>query len=652
MLYAERQVLTSEYDKEIAEFSVRSCSVLNWISRKGTKQDLWNTVSPKMAQRVFSGMLNESLSILVARFIHGRPSLARSMQFWSDAFNVLRCTAYLSLSACNSGDEMKGCNVKKLSTYARDIHAKCNELLICLLLRGAPLEVLFQVFRNGLDDLTISHPRQGPSPWIYISAPNLFGVLRAKSRGYGELSEDRATILELYVLKSQPQPSWSQLIKALSMSDFALGRILLRLLMRQCIGQNMPSKPRPRKVSSVYKNSIEDKDEGNTCGGFLCAGISCKRSLLLTPVSGLHALVYVLTGIGGCEPRQVVLPAIKLDPGWSGHLDRQQVWNQDRPPWLNALLAHVQPIMNPIIETLLDAVKTGASTYQAMSLVLACFGELFECLPLGVLRMSFAMDENMPAHCQPIGGSVILQLLCTSLYSALHEKSSPLESNSPINTDSASPQVQFDEQTIKESNKQNKVSEHYSGLMEALCSIDEDDKHTAQITELLSFVRESLSRRQSAAECSHVADIGCVVQTHTDELGFTETGRTSLKIVHEYVIRSWKTLLELLKSGGDDQNLTEIGLRPLALLPTPSEPLTKIMFKIEESPFDELLHEYEGAHWDLMLGVPLGVSKQRVRAQVLSRPELANILRLDRSEREAAHFVKQLCTTGTITKRK
>lgn len=39
----------------------------------GTKADLWNTVSPKMAQRVFSEMLNESLSIITTRFIHVRP---------------------------------------------------------------------------------------------------------------------------------------------------------------------------------------------------------------------------------------------------------------------------------------------------------------------------------------------------------------------------------------------------------------------------------------------------------------------------------------------------------------------------------------------------------------------------------------------------
>jgi hypothetical protein len=34
----------------------------------GTKEDLWNTVPPKMAQRVLAGMLNESLTILAVRY--------------------------------------------------------------------------------------------------------------------------------------------------------------------------------------------------------------------------------------------------------------------------------------------------------------------------------------------------------------------------------------------------------------------------------------------------------------------------------------------------------------------------------------------------------------------------------------------------------
>jgi len=75
----------------------------------------------------------------------GRPSIARSEQFWSDAFNVLCCTGYLALGACVDGDGMIGARPSNLPTAIRDIHAKCNELLICLLFRGTPLKELYQV---------------------------------------------------------------------------------------------------------------------------------------------------------------------------------------------------------------------------------------------------------------------------------------------------------------------------------------------------------------------------------------------------------------------------------------------------------------------------------------------------------------------------
>jgi len=80
----------------------------------------------------------------------GRPTLARFEQFWSDAFNALCCTGYLALGACVDSDGMIGIRPNNLPTVIRDIHAKCNELLICLLLRGTPLKELYQVFLNIL----------------------------------------------------------------------------------------------------------------------------------------------------------------------------------------------------------------------------------------------------------------------------------------------------------------------------------------------------------------------------------------------------------------------------------------------------------------------------------------------------------------------
>lgn len=41
-----------------------------WHYMKGTQEDLWNSVPPKMAERVFAGILNETLSVLTVRYSH------------------------------------------------------------------------------------------------------------------------------------------------------------------------------------------------------------------------------------------------------------------------------------------------------------------------------------------------------------------------------------------------------------------------------------------------------------------------------------------------------------------------------------------------------------------------------------------------------
>lgn len=48
-----------------------------WLYMQGTRQDLWNTVPPKTAQRVLAGMLNETLTILTSRYCEAEPSPAR-----------------------------------------------------------------------------------------------------------------------------------------------------------------------------------------------------------------------------------------------------------------------------------------------------------------------------------------------------------------------------------------------------------------------------------------------------------------------------------------------------------------------------------------------------------------------------------------------
>lgn len=65
--------------------------------------------------------------------------------------------------------------------------------------------------------MAILRPRRGPAPWLLICAPNLLGLGAIDSLAdIITLSEDKAVVLELNVLRHQPQPNWPQLMKVIT----------------------------------------------------------------------------------------------------------------------------------------------------------------------------------------------------------------------------------------------------------------------------------------------------------------------------------------------------------------------------------------------------------------------------------------------------
>ncbi|XP_026295976.1 uncharacterized protein KIAA0825 homolog isoform X3 [Apis mellifera] len=505
----------SFFERERCSFVIQ----MWWLYMNGTKTDLWSTVSPKMAQRIFSGMLNESLSIIVTRFIYGRPSLARAEQFWTDAFNVLCCTGYLALAVCVNANEMIGMKLNKLPTAIRDIHTKCNELLICLLLRGTPLQELYQVFRVGFENLTILQTRREPAPWLLICAPNLLGSIDSDVY-ISNLPPNRLVILELNILRHQPQPNWPQLMKIIFMNNCAVAKILLNTLIYKCGNFT---------CENEFENFKKLKLDKENCGGFLCSGAMCNPSMKITSALSLYSLMYILTYTAQ-DPGYVIIPALKQNSEWSNYLDRQQVWNQSRPPWLNAILNPLKDMMQPIIEILLKAVKTGASMYQAMSLVIGCFTELYVTLPLAILKTVLALNDNIPAHCHPIGGNVLLHVLCASLYTALIEFSK----NCELKVEDSSTSKDCELNIFNP----NDISATVTTLAEAICSIDEDNKHTAQIDDFFQLVKknvETLNINSSIDE----TNMSSIIEVYTDELLFTSSGRQALKESSLSLAGSW-----------------------------------------------------------------------------------------------------------------
>lgn len=79
-----------------------------WTYMCGTRDDLWNSVPPKMAQRIFAGMLNETLNVLTLRYAHIITSPARAPLHLVDISNLLFCLAELLPFVCESGEAYLG----------------------------------------------------------------------------------------------------------------------------------------------------------------------------------------------------------------------------------------------------------------------------------------------------------------------------------------------------------------------------------------------------------------------------------------------------------------------------------------------------------------------------------------------------------------
>lgn len=161
------------------------------------------------------------------------PSKNRTVLLTVDISNVLMCVTDLLSSVCENAQELLGLCLHSKSKVLRDVHSKCEDLLICLILRGSPLDVLYKVelkqwqylinvfnchnkkaFRNGIErHHMFESVGPGPSPWITLVLQNVFPEYPRKLLMLSDLSPSCVLILEVSVLLAQPQPNWALLFK-------------------------------------------------------------------------------------------------------------------------------------------------------------------------------------------------------------------------------------------------------------------------------------------------------------------------------------------------------------------------------------------------------------------------------------------------------
>ncbi len=75
-----------------------------WFFLQGLRGDLWKSLSPRAARRIFSGVVLDSLGILVTRYTSLRPGPSRLSQFRADALAILLVCTEVLPSLAGSGD--------------------------------------------------------------------------------------------------------------------------------------------------------------------------------------------------------------------------------------------------------------------------------------------------------------------------------------------------------------------------------------------------------------------------------------------------------------------------------------------------------------------------------------------------------------------
>ncbi|CAB3379611.1 Hypothetical predicted protein [Cloeon dipterum] len=543
-----------------------------WFYMQGAREDLWNTVPPKTAQRVLAGMLNESLTILTARYSQAKPSLARSPLVVTDIGNILVCVRHLLPSICTSGNELLGLAGPGSNKAARDVHAKCHDLLCTLLLRGCPLATLYKVFRKGADVAPLFNARPlAPATWFVLVAPKLFPG--DPPRGdMNSLSDRNAVAVELSVLCAQPEANWPLLVKVLLMRNCVATTILLSHLLRTDL-----------QHQDLTLASIE------SCGGFLCgatAGCWVEGSQL-TPSQVLSALVQIIVIIcgdpegGGMRALHAALSPLLQQDGmdWSC-LDKRQMWaEQRRPAWLSALISLVKDSLGP----------STVSWATSVDNILQGLHQLGDTIPVGVALVAKLLDDILPADVSPFGGHTLMQLLGAAIYAELIKEGSDAALT---------------------------LAEEWCGLNTELFKEDVAVVVGAA-QERAAELEEDLAEQDSGAEV--IEELPQMAEVFVSRLLLTSTGRTSVKIVFKFIQHNVAWLMGQL--GVQESRASAPPVHVPAARPAPP-PLLHAMFHIGGSRvFDELLTGAWQLNWVSLLHTELGISKTQMTQQLTRRAE-------------------------------
>lgn len=135
-----------------------------------------------------------------------------------------------------------------------------------------------------------------------------------------------------------------------------------------------------------------------------------------------------------------------------------------------------------------------------MALAVSCLTEMLDCLPTALFVITSALGDIITTEVRPLGESVLIQTLFSALYTKLIETA---DKDAILN---------------KEQSTALSKSSICTTLAEAICSIDEDNKHTESIRSLILKSQTYVTAAESTGNEENEMDVlSSNPNSHTEE---------------------------------------------------------------------------------------------------------------------------------------
>lgn len=365
------------------------CAQMWWYYLESCRQFIWASLPPSMSEKLFLSVLNPGLSVLTHRYSKLTPSPARVGQYRADLTAILISVSEWLTAVSPDLRSL----TQPVSDLVTSVHAKCELLVSLLVMVTGPPKTL-------LDSLEAprSHKRSA-STWFQLVSPSLYSP--------NCLDVTRTQVYRLTRLVSDaPGPDWGLLVQ----SAITGGQLLARLLLDH-MGSFVPASELLTRCGSLQ------------CGG-LCLGPASASWPLLVVTGSLLPLIHSNTESVRSLVTCIAPLLRQLAPSSWEYVNASNVWNTRRPVWLGALVNLLDPFVAPAVEDVLRGVEEGRTWTKshvsaAKQDLVTNMVTLLDSLPLALAGLLIYLDHVVPGTSSPLAGSVVTQVLLSTVYQAI-----------------------------------------------------------------------------------------------------------------------------------------------------------------------------------------------------------------------------------------